>query len=162
MSTASTHFATLIDALNQRCGMALHSTDGASAFLDTQGAYWQLSLGQGSDLLAITCSLGALSGWPDGAALRLLELNTRFDVLRGASLGVDALTQDVRLMLLLPMAGLDATLLENALLNVMAVRDRVIEQREPADGASGEGASPGTAPRVHEYAERPPGLADFA
>ncbi len=152
MSTASSHFATLIDGLNQRTGLALRSTDGACAFLDKQGAYWQLSLGMGSDLIVIECTLGTLSDWPARVALRLLELNTRHDVLRGASLGVDPVSQDVRAMLLLPMAGLDAGLLENAVANLMGVRDAVADDLAGVEGAS----------NVSEFAERQPGPLDFA
>lgn len=152
MSTASTHFATLVDGLNRRTGLALRSIDGACAFLDKQGAYWQISLGRDSDLIVIACTLGQLSDWPAAAALRLLELNTRHDVLRGASLGVDPVSQDVRAMLLLPMAGLDAALLENAILNLMGVRDAVAGQLADTDAAS-------TAP---EFAARQPGPLDFA
>ena len=155
MSTAFTHFSTLIEALNARAGLALRCSDGACAFYDSREAYWQISLGQGSDMLVIACTLGDLSAWPEGAALRMLALNTRHDILQGAALGVDPDTREVRLMLLLPMSGLQAPELQNALLNLMATRDTVIEALAQTDGKS-------TAPAPAEPAGQGLGLPDFA
>lgn len=134
MSPAFDHFSQLIAQLGQRAGLALRLQDGACALTDRHGAYWQLSLGRNSELMAIEGDLGLLSLWPDDTARRLLEFNTRHALLRGATLGVAPDSGEIRLTLLLPVARTDAVQLENSLVNLMAVRASLLE------ALTGEGA----------------------
>jgi len=117
----------LIEGLNQRAGLSLRVIDGACAFEDEQGGYWQISLGSGSEMLAIERTLDDIVPDANDAAIRMLEANTRHDLMHGAALGVDPLTRQARLMLLLRAEGLEAVELENALLNLINVCHGVLE-----------------------------------
>jgi hypothetical protein len=125
MSTSSTQFAQLISMLNQRVGLTLQACEGACAFLDRRNAYWQLSLGQGSDVLAIQAALGPLASLPADTPLHLLHLNTDLALLRGAALGVDPVTRELLLLYTVSMDNLEAAQLESILTNLMTVRDMV-------------------------------------
>jgi hypothetical protein len=155
MDTSSTQFSQLISALNQRAGLALQASEGACAFLDRQGAYWQLSLGLGSDALVIQAALGPLAALAaDDTPLQLLHLNADPALLRGAALGVDPVTAEIRLLHTVPLDGLDAARLESMLTNLMAVRDAVLAR---LDAAAAAADALDRAPHAV-----PPGLMNFA
>lgn len=127
LSPSESAFPHLIDAFSQRTGIELKARHGTCAFLDEHGAYWQISAGAGSEALVIERTMDEFSLENSDSAMRLLELNNRHALMRGASLGWDPRCREVRLIFLLPCAAAGAIELENVLINLLSVRDSILQ-----------------------------------
>ena len=109
----------------------------------------------GSDALVIQAALGPLAALAaDDTPVQVRHLHADPALVRGAALGVDPVTAEIRLLHTVPLDGLDAARLESMLTNLMAVRDAVLAR---LDAAAAAADALDRAPHA-----LPPGLMNFA
>jgi len=116
------HYSQLVSGLSQRAGLATSPEDGTIHLKEANGTSWAVVMHQESDLILIRSPLTTASTLEEFKLA--LELNEDIKLLRGAWLSL-SIEGQLHFQAQLPLMQTTGQSLENALVNLMQIREEV-------------------------------------